>query len=136
MILAAASSESSNRFELAAQRLLLCAQAAGAHHQTPMTRAQAASTRGAVQQMREPRCSHGKSGNELILICDVALFLVGLTAFLSAALTLAIHPFVAVLLALGAMELLLHSLGELLQVSQVEIEHSRPNRDVSDRNHY
>jgi hypothetical protein len=54
-----ASSESRNTFELAALRLLLCAQAAGAHHQTPMTRAQAASTRGrrAVQECGSPFAS-------------------------------------------------------------------------------
>ena len=62
MTLATAFSESSNTFELAALRLLLCAQAA-------------------------------------------------------------IDPFVAVLLALGSMELLLQSLGEQLEVSQLEIEH-------------
>ena len=72
--------------------------------------------------MREHRCFYGKSGNELVSMYHVALFLVGLTAFLSSALTLAIHPFVAVLLALG-MELLLQSLGELLQVPQVETKH-------------
>lgn len=57
MTSATASSESRNTFELAALRLLLCAQAAGAHHQTPMTRAQAASTRGRRStRIREPHC--------------------------------------------------------------------------------
>jgi hypothetical protein len=55
MTLATASSESSNTFELAALRLLLRAQAAGAHYKTPMTRAQTASTRGgAVQECGSP----------------------------------------------------------------------------------
>jgi hypothetical protein len=80
-------------------------------------------TRRRSTRMREPHCFYGKSGNDLVSIYYVAVFFVGLAGFLSLVLTLAIDPFVAVLLALGSMELLLQSLGEQLEVSQLEIEH-------------
>ena len=130
MMLATACGEWPSRFGLAAVRLLLCGQAAGANHQTtPMTSASAAST-GDTTTTHTLRDLHGKSGNDLVSICYVLVFFAGLTGFLAAALTLAIHPVAAVLLALGAMALLLHALAELLQVSQVPFE--RPGWDQAE----
>ena len=124
-------------FELAAVRLLLCAQAAGAHHQTtPVTRASAASTRVNFSRSRIMQSAlHVQPGDELASMYYVIAFFVALTAFLAAGLTIAIHPLPAVLLALGAMALLLHSLAELLQVSQVRFEPSWWEQDDNDSKH-
>jgi hypothetical protein len=130
-MLATANAERSSRFELAAVRLLLCAQAAGAHHQTPMTRAPVASTRDRSKP-HSSRALHGKVGNDVVSICYVVVFFAGLTGFLAAALTLATHPLEAVLLALGAMALLLHALAELLQVSQIPLERPRCDQAEND----
>jgi hypothetical protein len=73
----------------------------------------------------------GSVGNNLVSICYVLVFFAGLTDFLAAGLTLVIHPLAAVLLALGAMALLLHALAELLQVSQVPFE--RPGGDPAEK---
>jgi hypothetical protein len=137
MSLAAAHFASYSSFELAAVRLLLCAQAAGAHHQTPMTRVPVASARGNVSGFERMRSAfHAQPGDELASMYYVVAFFVALTAFLAAALTFAIHPVPAVLLALGAMALLLHSLAELLQVSQVRFEPSWWEQGENDSKHY
>jgi hypothetical protein len=131
MIYARANFASSSRLELAAVRLLLCAQAAGAHHQTPMTRVPVASTRGNSSGFQRMRSEDG-----LTSMYYVVAFFVALTAFLAAALTFANHPVPAVLLALGAMALLLHSLAEVLQVSQVRVEPSWWEQGENDSKHY
>lgn len=126
MIFARAHSASTSRLELAAVGLLLCAQAAGAHHPTtPMTRAPVASARGKSHRFTRVRFGfQAQPGNDSASIGYVVAFFVALIAFLAAALTFANHPVPAVLLALAAMALLLHSLAELLQVSQVRFETS------------
>jgi hypothetical protein len=103
-------SERLSPFELAAAKLLLCAQAAGAHHQTtPMTRAPVASERGKINRSAgKPHFLPGESSNNVVSTCHLAVSFVALSAFLTAALTLAIHPIAAVLLALGAMGLVVH----------------------------
>jgi hypothetical protein len=138
MNFARANSASSSRCELAAVRLLLCAQAAGAHHQTtPMTRTPVASAQGNCSRVERIRFAfHAQPGDELASIYYVIAFFVALTAFLAAALTFANHPVPAVLLALGAMALLLHSLAELLQVSRVRFEPSWWEQGENDSKHY
>lgn len=116
MSFARANSASSSRFELAAVRLLLCAQAAGAHHQTPMTRAPVASARGNFSRFeRMWSAFHAQHGDELASMYYVVAFFVAPTAFLAAALTFANHPVPAVLLALGAMTLSVHLVDEFVQ---------------------
>jgi hypothetical protein len=114
MMLARALCEGPIRFELAAVKLLPCAQAVGANHQTtPMTRASAASTRGEFARCaRKPYTFPTQPSPDLVPICYVAMFFVALTAFLAAALTLATHPLAAVLLALGAMSIFVHISSE------------------------
>ena len=77
---------------------------------------------------------HVQPGDELASMYYVIAFFVALTAFLAAGLTLASHPLPAVLLALGAMTLLLRSLAELLQVSHVRFEPSWWEQDENDSN--
>jgi hypothetical protein len=119
-----------SKFGLAAEKLLLCVQAVGVHHQiTPMTRTPAASTPGEIgRSARERFASQGRPNGDSASLCYVAIFFVALTGFLAAAVTLASRPLAAVLLALGAMALVLHSLGELLLVSQVQFEQSRADQ--------
>jgi hypothetical protein len=132
MIYARANFASSSRLELAAVRLLLCAQAAGTHQKTtPMTRVPVASTRGDFSGFERMRSADG-----LTSMYYVVAFFVALTAFLAAALTFANHPVPAVLLALGAMALLLHSLAEVLQVSQVRVAPSWWEQGENDSKHY
>ena len=137
MTFARASSASSSKFELAAVGLLLCAQAAGAYHQTPMTRVPVASARGNFSKFAKTSSAfHAQPGHELASMYYVVAFFVALTAFLAAALTFANHPAPAMLLALGAMALLLHSLAELLQVSQVRFEPSWWEQGENNSKHY
>jgi hypothetical protein len=100
-----------------------------------MTRASVASTRD-KKTADSTRALHGKLGNDVVSICYVVVFFAGLTGFLAAALTLAIHPLEAVLLALGAMALLLHALSELLQVSQIPFERPRCDQAENDSKLY
>ena len=105
-----------NRFELAAAKLLLCAQAAGANHQTtPMTRAPAASTPGeAVRTAATVRFAPRHAGDDMGSMYCVAIFLAALTAFLAAVLARTSHPLAAVLLMLGGMTLLLEVISAIL----------------------
>jgi hypothetical protein len=110
MNFARANSGSSSRFELAAVRLLLCAQAAGAHHQTtPMTRVPVASAQGKVVPFGgEPHHLESLQDDGVGSVAYLVALFVVLTAFLAAALSLATHPLAAVLLALAAMALSVH----------------------------
>ena len=116
-------------FELAAVKLLLCGQAAGAHHQiTLMPRAPVAPTHADEDAANRS----GKFDDGILSVTYVVTFVGGLTAFFVAALTLPIHRLTVVLLALGAMALLLHALAELLQVSQVQFKRPGWNRAETD----
>lgn len=117
MNFARANFRSSSRFELAAARLLLCVQAAGANHQTtPMTRVPVASTRGSFCRFEGMRsASPAQPGDELASMYYVVAFFLALSAFLAAALTFANHPVPAVLLGLGAMTLSVRLVDEFVQ---------------------
>lgn len=121
-------------FKLAAATLLRCEQAAGAHHQTtPTTRAPVASTpRSFNRSVGKRQLTPTGPESNVASIGYVAVFIVGLTGLLASGISLAIHPLTAVLLALGGMAVLLHALAELLQVSQVQLDH--PKWDQNGKN--
>lgn len=104
-----------SRFELAAAKLLLCAQAAGADHQTPMTRVPAAAAQGEiVRRAATVRFAPRQVENDMGSMYCVAIFLAALTAFLAAVLARTSHPLAAVLLMLGGMTLLLEVISAIL----------------------
>ena len=130
--------ECPRRLGLADGKLRLRAHADGVHHRTTrMTRTPAACTLGEVSRSaRERFAGEAQPNNDLASVYHVGIFVAALTAFLAAVGTLRIHPIVAVLLALGAMSLLLHSLAELLHVSQVQVEQCRPHHSEFTGNYY